>query len=256
MEDAISKLPPVVLLASFVALWVGESLLAARRHARRWRRTGPNLVMSVLAFGIAGLTGGALLGLSVWVQAEPWGLAAAALPGWLMITLGILALDVTEYWRHRMSHALPLLWRLHRVHHSDPQMDVTTTLRSHPAEQLLRPLFLAAAILLFGVPPLAVLLFPVLQLPVLVFQHANMRLSGWLDRALGWLIATPALHVVHHSRAMVQTNSNYGTFLMLWDRLFGSLQPPTPPAAIGLDSTDDERSQSVRGLLVEPWQHR
>jgi sterol desaturase/sphingolipid hydroxylase (fatty acid hydroxylase superfamily) len=256
MEDVISKLPPFVLLTSFAGFWISESLLPARQLVGGWWRTGSNLAMSALTLAIGALTGGILLGLSSFVAAERWGLAAATLPGWVTIMLGVLLLDVTEYARHRMSHALPLLWRLHRVHHSDPEMDVTTTFRSHPLEQVLRPIFLAVSILTFGIPTLALLLFGVLQLPVLIFQHSNLRLPAWLDRGLGWLIATPALHAVHHSRADFQTDSNYGTFLMVWDCLFRSLQPPTPPVAIGLDDMDDEQSQSVRGLLVEPWRRR
>lgn len=120
----------------------------------------------------------------------------------------------------------------------------------------LRPVFLGTAILAFGIPPLAVMLYPIVQLPVLIFQHANVALPKQIDRRLAWLIATPAMHVVHHSRWMPETNSNYSTFLSLWDRIFCSFRTSTPLHGIGLDGCDDERSQSVLGLFLEPLRFR
>jgi sterol desaturase/sphingolipid hydroxylase (fatty acid hydroxylase superfamily) len=256
MQDMISRLPPVVLVIAFFALWIGEALHAARSGPRDWRRGWRNLAISALGFVVGGLGALLLLACAAMIETHPWGLFRLQLPGWLMVVSGIVLLDLADYWRHRVSHAVPLLWRLHRVHHSDPQMDVTTSLRSHPIEAALRPLFLGAAILVFGIPMLAVLVHPVVQLPVLIFQHANLRLPERVERMLAWLIATPAMHVVHHSRWMPETNSNYATFLTIWDRLFASFRPPVPPAGIGLDGSDDDFSQSIVGLLAEPWRQR
>ncbi|KUM28632.1 hypothetical protein AU467_10680 [Mesorhizobium loti] len=255
MDSLLSKLPPVVLLLTFLGIWMWEGLQAARPGKRDWCRGRRNLVISVIGIIIGGLMAGALLALSSTVEAHHWGLAAIE-PSWMIIAAGILLLDLMDYWRHRVSHAVPLLWRLHRVHHSDPQMDVTTSFRSHPLEAALRPVFLGTAILAFGIPPAAVMLYPVIQLPVLIFQHANIALPKQIDRRLAWLIATPAMHVVHHSRWVPETNSNYSTFLTLWDRIFGSFQPSVLPRGIGLDGCDDERSQTVLGLLIEPLRHR
>jgi len=254
--EIISRLPPLVLVITFFALWIGEGLHAARSGPRGWRRGWRNLAISGLGFVIGGLSALLLFACASTIEAHPWGLFRLQLPGWLMALSGMVLLDLADYWRHRASHAVPLLWRLHRVHHSDPQMDVTTSLRSHPIEAALRPLFLGAAILVFGIPMLAVLVHPVVQLPVLIFQHANIRLPERADRMLAWLIATPAMHVVHHSRWMPETNSNYATFLTVWDRLFDSFRPAVPPAGIGLDGFDDDFSQSIVGLLAEPWRQR
>jgi sterol desaturase/sphingolipid hydroxylase (fatty acid hydroxylase superfamily) len=146
------------------------------------------------------------------------------------------------------------LWRLHRVHHTDPRIDITTALRSHPVEQLLRPLFVVGAVIAFGIPPLAVLIYPLLGLPVLLFQHANVQLPASLDRALVWLVSTPSMHLVHHSRRTVETDSNYATGLTLWDRLFGTFSPSTAPRGIGLDGFDGPGQQTLLGMLRNPWE--
>lgn len=257
MRDILSRLPPFVLLATYAALWVLEGLQAARPGPRGRRRSGRNLAISAVGFMIGGLAGAMLLALASLMERRHWGLSTlAAFSPWSVALAGVLLLDLADYWRHRVSHAVPLLWRLHRVHHSDPRMDVTTSLRSHPLEFALRPIFLGGAILAFGIPPLPTLLYPIVQLPVLAFQHANIRLPARADWLLAWLIATPAMHVVHHSRWMPETNSNYATFLTIWDRLFRSFRPSVDPAAVGLDGLDDEDSQKMIGLLAEPWRVR
>jgi sterol desaturase/sphingolipid hydroxylase (fatty acid hydroxylase superfamily) len=172
---------------------------------------------------------------------------------WLVVVAGVLLLDVTDYARHRASHHVRWLWRLHRVHHTDAQMDVTTSLRSHPVEQLLRPLFGVAAILMFGIGPLPLAVYSLLQIPVLLFQHANIRLPTALDRGLSWLIATPAMHLLHHSRHQPETDSNYATTLTLWDRLFGTFREPVATPTIGLDGFDDLSHQTILGMLSSPW---
>src|SRR5262249_40943880 len=106
------------------------------------------------------------------------------------------------------------------------------------------------------IPTMPVLIFTVLQLPVLVFQHANIRLPRHVERGVAWLLVTPTMHVVHHSRWMPETNSNYATFLSMWDHIFRSFQPSKPPLAIGLDGVDGEDSQSFLGMLKEPWRRR
>ena len=258
MQDSLDRLAPLVFVLAFVSLWLWESASAARprtgRDAPRRRR---NLVISALNFLLGGASAAALLAASMWVAHFNWGLAAlaalAVLPRWLIVLAGVLLIDLTDYVRHRLSHHLPWLWRLHRVHHADAQMDITTSLRSHPLEQLLRPLFSVAAVLSFGIPPLALAVSSLVQLPVLLFQHANIRLPAALDGALGWLIPTPALHRVHHSRDRRETDTNYGTALTIWDRLFGTFHRPVTMPAVGLDGFDDPRHQSIIGMLSSPW---
>lgn len=254
MEDAISKLPPVVLVTAYAAFWSWEALLSARKRTSEPRRRGRNLALSAIGVAIAGASGAGVLWLSALVASRGWGLLALAnLPAWATTMAGILLLDLTDYGRHRLSHAAPLLWTLHRVHHSDPMVDVTTSLRNHPLEILLRALFLGASVVVFGIPPLPVLLQPLIQLPVIVFQHANIRLPPLLDRALAWVIVTPGMHLVHHSRAQREADSNYTTLFTVWDRLFRSFTPLRLPDRIGTDGLDQPRYQTFFGMLATPW---
>jgi sterol desaturase/sphingolipid hydroxylase (fatty acid hydroxylase superfamily) len=199
-------------------------------------------------------TGAGVLWLSAVAATRQWRLLAlTGLPDWAAISARVLLLDLTDYGRHRLSHRVPVLWRLHRVHHSDVAVDVTTSLRNHPIEMLLRPLFIAGAVLVFGIAPLALLLQPVLQLPILVFEDANIRLPPALDRALAWLIVTPGMHLVHHSNARRQTDSNYATLLSVWDRLLGSFTPTSVPPKIGIDGFDQPGDQTIVGMLATAW---
>jgi sterol desaturase/sphingolipid hydroxylase (fatty acid hydroxylase superfamily) len=255
-NDLFSKLPLVVLVVAFAAISFGEYLHAARPGRRGWRRVRRNLLISLTGIVVSGMTAGTLLGLSALVEDKHWGLSGATgVPAWILALAGLLLLDLADYWRHRLSHIVPALWRLHRVHHSDLKLDVTSSLRSHPLEFVLRPIVFGITIVTFGIPILAVLLHPILQLPVLIFQHANLRLPETVDSVLTALISTPAMHLVHHSCQTRETNSNYATLLTVWDRIFGSLHPSNPPEAIGLSGYNDERRQSLHGLLVEPWQN-
>jgi sterol desaturase/sphingolipid hydroxylase (fatty acid hydroxylase superfamily) len=254
MSETLERSPALVFVIVFAALWTWESLGAARTYASDRRRRVRNLTISVINFLLGGLTATVLLAAADFVARSRWGLAGLdSVPAWSVVVAGVLLLDVTDYWRHRVSHALPWLWRLHRLHHSDARMDVTTSLRSHPVELLLRPVFLGASILAFGIAPLAVIIHALLQLVVLLFQHANVRLAAPVDRAIALLVATPAMHLVHHSRLACETDSNYATALTLWDRLFRSFTPYSVPAAIGLDGFDGLRHQSLGGMLATPW---
>ena len=253
MNAMLSQLPPLILVAAYTLFWGWEAVASARRNAGFRFRRARNMALTLVSFLLGGATGAALLWLSALVASRQWGLLALThWSDWAFVIAGLLLLDMTDYWRHRLSHNLPILWRLHRVHHTDAAMDVTTTFRNHPIEMLLRPFFLAAAIAAFGIAPLAVLIQPLLQLPVLVFQHANVQLPPAIDRALAWLIVTPGMHLVHHSRAEPETNSNYATWLSLWDSLFFSRENAVP-AAIGLDGHDTPRHQTLVGMLATPW---
>jgi sterol desaturase/sphingolipid hydroxylase (fatty acid hydroxylase superfamily) len=253
MNETLERLPALIFVVLFASLWIWEALATARPAdddgPRRWR----NLAISLVNFLLGGLVAATMLTASAWIAKTEWGLAAW--PGSaIAVMVGVLLLDMTDYWRHRFSHRWTPLWRLHRLHHTDPRIDITTALRSHPIEQLLRPLFVVGAIVAFGIPPLAVLVYPFLTLPVLLFQHANARLPAWLDRALVWLVSTPAMHLVHHSRRLVETDSNYATGLTLWDRLFGTFSASTSPHGIGLDGFDLPPQQTLRGMLRNPWE--
>ncbi|HTT14087.1 MAG TPA: sterol desaturase family protein [Burkholderiaceae bacterium] len=253
MQEILERLPPLVFIVAFAGFWTWERIDAARAARGERGRKPRNLALTAINFVLGGVAATVLVTASGWVAGHRWGLAGLAWPQPLVVLLGVLALDLADYVRHRLSHRVPFLWRLHRVHHTDVQVDVTTALRSHPLEQALRPLFDLAALLALGIAPLAFAVHAAVQIATALFQHANIALPPALDRPLAWLTPTPAYHVVHHSRWRVQTDSNYSVCFTLWDRLFGTLQPGPAQIALGLDGFDTRRDRSLAGLLANPW---
>ena len=184
-------------------------------------------------------------------------LNALDLPYWLEVMLGVVALDLVIYLQHLMFHAVPLLWRLHMMHHTDRDLDVTSGLRFHPIEIVISMGIKLAAVMLLGPPVLAVLVFEVLLNGTAMFNHGNIRLPLGLDRILRLLVVTPDMHRVHHSVTIRETNSNFGFSLPWWDRLFGTYRGQ--PAAghegmtIGLSQFRDPRRLALPRLLVLPF---
>jgi sterol desaturase/sphingolipid hydroxylase (fatty acid hydroxylase superfamily) len=169
-------------------------------------------------------------------------------------------LDLAIYFQHVLFHAVPGLWRLHRMHHTDLEFDVSTGLRFHPIEILLSMLIKFAVIAALGAPALAVLVFEVLLNATSMFNHANVRIPPRIDRVLRWLVVTPDMHRVHHSKIVRETNSNYGFNLSVWDRIFGTYrdQPALGHARmrIGVSGLEDARlSVRLGGMLSLPFMH-
>jgi sterol desaturase/sphingolipid hydroxylase (fatty acid hydroxylase superfamily) len=175
----------------------------------------------------------------------------------LAILLSVLALDLAIYLQHRMFHAVPLLWRLHRVHHADLDFDVTTGARFHPIEIGLSMLIRFAVILALGPPAVAVMLFEVLVNASSMFNHGNVRIPAAIDRVLRWVVVSPDMHRVHHSIDPLETNSNFGFSLPWWDRLFGTYR--TEPQAgheamtIGIAQFRSPRELRLDRMLLQPF---
>jgi sterol desaturase/sphingolipid hydroxylase (fatty acid hydroxylase superfamily) len=220
---------PIVRLSCFafvlvlMAAW--EALAPRRRQSIRRRLRWPNNLGLVvfdtftvrLIFPLAGV------GMAVLAQAKGWGFFnIVAAPAWFAIPGAVLLLDLAIYGQHVMFHAVPWLWRLHRMHHADLEFDVTTGLRFHPGEIVLSTLIKFAAILLLGAAPLAVVTFEVLLNATSMFNHGNVRLPVRADRLLRVFIVTPDMHRVHHSIDRRETDSNFGFNVPWWDRLFGT----------------------------------
>ncbi|MEL6870218.1 MAG: sterol desaturase family protein [Pseudomonadota bacterium] len=177
-------------------------------------------------------------------------------PQSVAVVLCVIALDGIIYAQHRVMHHVPLLWRLHRVHHADTDFDVTTALRFHPAEIVFSLGIKLIAIGALGAPVVAVIVFEIVLSASAMFNHANLALPLPLDRLLRLLIVTPDMHRVHHSPRQHETNSNYGFFLSVWDRVFASYvaQPgePHPQMPIGLEYFREPEDQSLARLLGQP----
>jgi len=177
----------------------------------------------------------AAVGAALWAEARGTGLLRALdLHPALAIAAAILLLDLAIWAQHRVFHAVPLLWRLHRVHHADLDVDASTGLRFHPFEILLSMAIKIAVVVALGAPAVAVLLFEVILNATSIFNHANIRLSPAADRVLRLFVVTPDMHRVHHSWLPEETNSNFGFNLPWWDRLFGTYRPAPRDGQTGM----------------------
>jgi sterol desaturase/sphingolipid hydroxylase (fatty acid hydroxylase superfamily) len=249
----------IVALAGFALFMMWESRQPFfpffRAHdGHRAHHFALNMTMALLNAGVVGL-----------VFAPLWGRAASAefgllhrfpLPIWAHALLAILLLDGWTYFWHRANHEMAFLWRFHRMHHSDPWMDVTTARRFHPGEILFSSILRLPLIFLLGIHLWELLAYGVLMGLVVDFHHANIALPARVDRRLRGLIVTPAMHKVHHSRIRVETNSNFTSLLSVWDRLFGTFRLRTDLAAIriGLDGVwSHSEHQTLKGLLRTPF---
>ncbi len=188
-----------------------------------------------------------------------WGLFSIInLPFWLECVLAIVVLDMLIYWQHVASHRIPVLWRMHKVHHADRDIDVTTGARFHPIEIVLSMLYKFVCVALLGAPALAVFAFEVLLNASAMFNHSNIRLSARVDSVVRRLIVTPDMHRVHHSVLVNETNSNYGFFLSVWDRLFKTYiaQPEAghDDMVIGLQEYQDQRPANLWWSLKAPFE--
>lgn len=236
-----------------------EAVLPRRgRLLRRWQRWPGNIALLGIATAVARLIiPVAAIGVAAAAEARGWGLLnQAALPPWMKIATAIILLDLVIYGQHVAFHVQPWLWRIHRTHHSDPDLDATTALRFHPAEILLSMLVKMAAIVVLGAPALAVLIFEVLLNATATFNHGNIALPSAPDAVMRCFLVTPDMHRVHHSIDGRECNSNFGFNLPWWDWLFGTYR--AQPAAghqrmtIGLHGFRSGRDQRIDQLLVQP----
>jgi sterol desaturase/sphingolipid hydroxylase (fatty acid hydroxylase superfamily) len=187
-----------------------------------------------------------------------WGLLHVLdVPGWLAGILGFVLLDLIIYAQHVVFHYVPVLWRLHRMHHADLELDLTTGVRFHPVEILLSMLIKIAAVVALGIPALAVVAFEVVLNATSMFNHSNIAIPERVDRIVRWLLVTPDMHQVHHSIETRETNSNFGFNLPWWDRLFGTYRQA--PAAgkdgfiIGIPVFRDPGELRLDRLLTQPF---
>lgn len=214
-----------VFIAVFVGIALWETIAPRRglRMSKRLRWTAHLGVAALNTFLLRLLFPAAAVGAAAVAADRGWGvLDLLNLPAWAAVPLSVVLLDLAIYLQHVVFHAVPMLWRLHRVHHADLDFDVTTGLRFHPIEMILSMLFKLPVVVALGPPVLAVLIFEVLLNATSLFNHGNVRLPAAGDRVLRAVIVTPDMHRVHHSVIRRETNSNFGFCLSWWDRLFGT----------------------------------
>ena len=256
-----------IRLGMFAGMLGGFALLEAvfprldRNYSRlkRWpANLGIVLLDTVLArLLLPGITVVATLyatengvGLFHWVE----------VPSIIAFIATLVLFDLAIYAQHVVFHKVPMLWRLHRVHHTDPAFDVTTALRFHPIEILLSLLIKGALAIALGAPVEAIVVFEIILSSAAIFNHSNLRLPGWLDKGLRLIVVTPDMHRVHHSALQPETDSNFGFNLAIWDRVFGTYRAQPIKGHdgmdIGLDGFADERILGLGALLIQPFQEK
>jgi sterol desaturase/sphingolipid hydroxylase (fatty acid hydroxylase superfamily) len=255
---------PLIRIAFFVGVFLLMALweIAAPRRERtvgraiRWPNNLGIVVVDSLLVRLLMPTAG--VGMALHAEAQGWGLLAMAQwPGWIEIVIAVVLLDLAIYFQHVLFHAVPALWRLHRMHHADLDFDATTGVRFHPIEILLSLAIKIGVIAALGAPPLAVLIFEILLNATSMFNHGNVRMPAAIDRVVRWFVVTPDMHRVHHSIEPRETNSNFGFNFSLWDRLFGTYR--AAPAAghlgmtIGISQFRDVRELWLDRLLTQPF---
>jgi sterol desaturase/sphingolipid hydroxylase (fatty acid hydroxylase superfamily) len=264
MSELMFAHEPLIRLGAFggvfaaMAIWevLGPRRKQAIGRGLRWpNNLGMVLVDTLLVRLVFPATA---VGLALVAEAYAWGLFhSIALPAWVGVVSSVILLDLAVYFQHVLFHAVPALWRLHRMHHADLEFDVTTGLRFHPIEILLSMMIKLAVVAALGAPTIAVLIFEVLLNATSMFNHSNIRMPLPLDRVLRWFVVTPDMHRVHHSIVSRETNSNFGFNLPWWDRLFGTYR--AQPAAgheamtIGIEQFRDPRELRLDRMLLQPF---
>lgn len=249
-----------LFLIIFALAGLGELFWPRRKLAHdkgtRWRANLGLIVVDIIAQRL--ILGAAAFATAIFVGQQGWGLFNAfTLPLWLEGALTLLILDAGIYLQHVATHKIPLLWLIHRVHHSDLDVDVTTGLRFHPIEILLSLLYKAVLVALLGADPLIVLIYEALLNGSTLFAHSNIAVPARLDRALRWIIATPDMHRRHHSVVRAETDSNYSNTFTFWDRLNGTyFEAPAlgqEGVVLGLNDERTPARLGITGLLTLPF---
>jgi sterol desaturase/sphingolipid hydroxylase (fatty acid hydroxylase superfamily) len=240
-----------------VVLWMAESwapMFVGRR--RRVSHVLVNLGLAAINAALGFILAFGILAVTEFAGRHGFGLVRIVrLPVWMQWAAAIVLFDCWQYWWHRLNHRAPFLWRFHAVHHADAEMDASSGVRFHSVEMTLSFLARLAVLPLIGMTVSQLIVYESLSLPVILFHHSNIRLPSRVDRSLRWLIVTPWMHYVHHSRWQPETDSNYSSFLSIWDRLFGSFRLREKPQEIslGLDHWEEREWRRLAGLWLAPF---
>lgn len=243
-----------VLLALWETRWPRRAL--TQHKFQRWLTNLSLIAADTLLLRLMG--GLVAYGAALYAAQHGWGLFnAVRWPQWVEFIIVIFALDFALYLQHVMSHFLPVFWRLHKVHHTDLDIDVTTGVRFHPIEIGVSMLYKVGIVTALGASPWAVLIFEVILNATSLFTHSNAYIPEKIDHALRYALVTPDMHRVHHSTIPHETNSNFGTFISWWDKLCGTYRPAPAQGQlgmeIGLKEYRDPRKLGFREVVVLPF---
>lgn len=255
--DVVIRIVVFILVLCSMLLW---QTLKPRRVAnshtlQRWLHHFSLSAINALAAKLVLPIG--LSGLALFVESQQGGLLRQVeWPFVIELIISLVLLDLLIYWQHRLFHVVPLLWRLHRVHHSDVDFDCTTALRFHPLEMLLSLLIKAAAVFILGISAEAILIFEIMLNALALFNHGNIYLPERVDRLLRKIIITPDMHRVHHSTQLQESNNNFGFNLSCWDYVFSSYcrnsQAGQLQMNFGIEDCSYDQQKTLSQLLKQP----
>jgi len=256
--EGVERLAIFTGVLAVMILW---EVIAPRRQIliSRWQRWSANFALSVLSMVLMRVTiATAALWAANTAMENSWGLLHLIdLPAVAGFVISIVLLDLAIYGQHRASHQWKWLWRLHKVHHTDLDFDVTTAIRFHPIEIFISMAYKVVCILIIGVNPVAVVVFEIILSSCALFNHSNIRIPLVIDKVIRLFLVTPDMHRVHHSVIQTETDSNYGFSISIWDRLFNSYidQPQQGhiEMKIGLTQYQHIKDVNIPKLLLMPF---
>lgn len=248
-----------ILVGGLLFFWILEGAIpvfSLRYRTTKLNHAAVNFAFTVIHLIIHSLLAIFIVRLSDWCQSHSFGIVhwTKANIGWSVL-IGVLALDFSSWWVHWVMHRQPLLWRFHLIHHSDSKVDVTTGLRHHPGDSLLRGVFFILFIFISGAPMYAVMIYQTLVVAFTAFTHANISLPVAIDKWLSYLLISPNMHKVHHHRLQPYTDTNYGAVFSIWDRLLGTFSHlPMQDIRYGIDRYyPAEKDEDLGTLLKKPF---
>lgn len=264
MEQVIISIEPILRLSVFLGLLAlfacSERIWPHRKRVAtsvtRWRNNFTLMISGALLTRFA-IPAGAV-GAAFWAQASGFGLLNwLDVPHWLAILMAIVALDFAIYVQHLAMHNVPILWRLHRIHHTDVDLDVSSGVRFHPVEIMLSMAYKVCLVILLGAPAVAVIVFEVILNACSMFQHSNTHFPERFDKSVRNVLVTPHLHRVHHSPTEYETNSNYGFSTSIWDRVCGTYrdrpEQDSRTMDLGVQDATKDQASSLLYLLARPF---
>lgn len=249
------KLAWILICLSFN--WIGEALIPLFKFDyKKLKHIGVNLVFLASDLLINVLFGLATVGIFAWIATNNFGLLNLVdLPIWIELILAFMLLDfMAQYLVHSLLHKVPWMWRFHMIHHSDTHVDATTATRHHPGDYVTREIFALIAIVIAGIPFSYYIMYRIFTIFFGYFTHANIILPKGLDKALSYIVVTPAMHKFHHHFERPWTDTNFGNIFSIWDRMMGTLVYDDPHKVVyGLDALDDSRSEDLGYQFMVPF---
>lgn len=256
LRNQAEPLQYIAFFGLFIALGILEVWFTdtPAQRGTRWRTNLTLTVLCILALGVVPVS--AVMAASYAADHTMGLLNAPLVPGAVAVVAGVLLRSFLSYLTHIAFHKAPWLWRIHAVHHTDKDMDVTTAVRMHPLEFIVSAALVLPCIVAFGIPVVAIIVYEILDAAMAVATHTNARMPKRVDRLIRFVLVTPSMHRIHHSALQAETDSNYGATFSFWDRIFGTYRATAGdkdmPAALGLESVSREESHDLIKLLALP----